>query len=115
MDEFTSAIQCSDVAAIVNIKDDLKLCLKSDRQTPVGRLEITKEIEASKSENINVNIVANAKIDGLLSSSTIFGRVNSKNFAIVEQTHDEGMRLFDKNITKYFSILISLEKSQLNK
>jgi len=91
MDEFINAIESSDITAIVNIKDDLKLCLKDDRQTPVGRLEITKEIRAAESEYINVNIVANAKIDSLLSSSTIFGKVNRKNFAVVEQTHDEGI------------------------
>lgn len=88
MDEFLKDVEPDDVDAIIKIKDELKLCLKVDRNSPIGDFKIIKN---NSNDAISVKVCSNAKIGGLLSSSEIIGLISKSNFSVVEQAHDEGI------------------------
>merc|ERR1712157_358502 len=95
MDHFLKDVTFSDIKAVLEFQDTLKLCanIKNAKNqlilSPIGDLTIKKSLLENGSQ-IKIEIFSDSKIDGLVTQSQISGIIASTNFSVEQpcgETH----------------------------
>lgn len=94
MDHFLKDVTFSDIKAVLEFQDTLKLCanIKNAKNqlilSPIGDLTIKKSLLENGSQ-IKIEIFSDSKIDGLVTQSQISGIIASTNFSVEQQSFSE--------------------------